>query len=296
MTWIGWLIERLERAWFPPKRNFRRELVLGFVVAGVVVGGLGVGYFLLRSYLRQAFFLGFFLVEVFLIFNFLSLRTLLRRGGEVQVALQRGDLPRARAGLRHLVGRDTEHLSQWEVVRGCLESLAENFNDGVVAPLFYIFFLGGLGGLIYKATNTLDSMLGYRDYRYFFFGFASAKLDDILNFLPARLSVFPLSLAAFILGYSGWGALRVALRDARLHPSPNSGWPESTLAGALGVRLGGVNYYQGKREERPFLGDPIKELTSGRIGEALSLIKIAGWLTVGFLGGIGILVGKFWLG
>ena len=291
---IGKLIEGLEKALFPQERHFRREFVLGFVVVVAMVGGLGVSYFFLRRFLRSYSLFLFSVVEVYLIFNFLSLRTLLRRGEEVRKALDEGDLPRARKSLKHLVGRDTEYLSEWEVVRGCVESLAESFNDGVMAPLFYISLFGALGGLIYKTTNTLDSMLGYRDFRYFFFGFASARFDDILNFLPARLSILFIACAASVLGRWGRSALSVAFRDARKHESPNAGWPESAMAGALGVRLGGVNYYGGKREETAFLGDFVLDLTPERIGEALSIVRLGSFLALGFFTVISILVGRIW--
>lgn len=271
---IGHLIEFLERLLFPRERNFKREFILGFVVLGLVAGGLGVGYFFLRRFLSQVAPALFVAVEVYFIFYFLAIRTLLERGREVEEALEDGDLPRAREALRHLVGRDTERLSEWEVVRGCVESLAENFNDGIVAPLFYIALFGALGGLVYKAVNTLDSMLGYKDFRYYFFGFASARADDVLNFIPARLSAVFIALAALFCGRFFKGAVLCALRDARKHPSPNAGWPESAMAGALGVRLGGVNYYQGKREERPFLGDPLLDLVPARIREARRIVAV----------------------
>jgi cobalamin biosynthesis protein CobD/CbiB len=228
---IGKLIAGLEKILFPRERHFRREFVLGFVVVGMMVGGLGVGFFFLRRFLYSYSLLLFSAVEVYLIFNFLSLRTLLRRGREVKTALDEGDLPQARKNLKSLVGRDTDHLSEWE---------------------------------------------------------------DVLNFLPARLSVIFIALAASILGRWGKNALFVALRDARKHQSPNAGWPESAMAGALGVRLGGVNYYGGKREESPFLGDFILDLTPERIGEALSIVRLSSFLALGFLVVVSILVGKVW--
>lgn len=291
---IGKLIEGLEKILFPRERHFRREFALGFVVVGIMVGGLGVVYFFLRRFLYSYSLLLFSAVEIYLIFNFLSLRTLLRRGEEVKQALEIGDLPGARKNLKNLVGRDTDHLSEWEVVRGCVESLAENLNDGVMAPLFYISLFGALGGLIYKVANTLDSMLGYKDFRYFFFGFASARLDDILNFIPARLSILFIALAASILGRWGRSALFVAFRDARKHKSPNAGWPESAMAGALGVRLGGVNYYGGKREEAAFLGDFVLDLTPERIGEALSIVRLSSFLVLSFFVVLSILIGRVW--
>lgn len=271
---IGSCIALLERLLFPKVRNFKREFVLGFVVLGVVAGGLGVGYFFLRRWLAQVAPIAFLAVEVYLIFHILAIRTLLVRGREVEEALEAKDLPRAREALKHLVGRDTEHLSEWEIVRGCVESLAENFNDAIVAPLFYIALFGALGGLVYKAVNTLDSMLGYRDFRYYFFGFASARADDVANFIPARLSAVFIALSALFCGRFFKGALLCAFRDARKHPSPNAGWPESAMAGALGVRLGGVNYYQGRREERPFLGDPLLDLIPARIREARTIVAV----------------------
>jgi len=291
---IGKLIESLEKLIFPRERHYRRELVMGFVIVVVMVGGLGTGFFFLRRFLYSYSPLLLSVVEVYFIFNFLSLRTLLRRGEEVKEALEEGDMPRARKNLKHLVGRDTNYLSEQEVVRGCVESLAESFNDGVVAPLFYISLLGALGGLIYKVTNTLDSMLGYKNSRYFCFGFASARWDDLLNFIPARLSVLFISFAAFLLGHRGENALLVAFRDARKHQSPNSGWPESAMAGALGVRLGGVNYYGGKREESAFLGDFIVDLAPERIGEALSVVRLGSFLALGFLGALSIVIGRIW--
>ncbi|MCX7950162.1 MAG: adenosylcobinamide-phosphate synthase CbiB [Treponemataceae bacterium] len=273
---IGLLIEKLEGLLFPKKRNFRQEFVLGFVLLLVLLGGLGTGYFLLGRFLWRRFPVIFFAVELYLMFSFLALRTLRRRGEEVKEALERGDLPEARRRLRHLVGRDTEHLSEWEVVRGCVESLAENFSDGFLAPLFYMSILGALGGLLYKITNTLDSMIGHKDFRYFFFGFASARFDDILNFVPARLSVLFIALGTLFAGGNVRRVFLCAFRDAGKHESPNAGWPESGMAGALGVRLGGVNYYGGKREEMAFLGDPLQDLTVEKIDEALTIIHRGG--------------------
>ena len=174
---IGKLIESLEKLDFSPRAPLSaRELVMGFVIVVVMVGGLGTGFFFLRRFLYSYSPLLLSVVEVYFIFTFLSLRTLLRRGEEVKEALEEGDMPRARKNLKHLVGRDTNYLSEQEVVRGCVESLAESFNDGVVAPLFYISLLGALGRLIYKVTNTLDSMLGYKNSRYFCFGFGLCSM------------------------------------------------------------------------------------------------------------------------
>ncbi|BER91268.1 adenosylcobinamide-phosphate synthase CbiB [Atrimonas thermophila] len=280
VVWVGKAIEKLERLLFPQHRSFRKEFILGFVVVFLLVGGTGLAYGFLGWFMRKNLPLVYWMVEIYLVFSLLAFRSLWLSGKKVFLALQKGNLEEARKNLRNLVGRDTEHLAEWEVVRACVESLAENFNDAVVAPLFYASLFGGLGILIYKVVNTLDSMLGYRDFRYFFFGFASARLDDLLNFIPARLSALFLGIAALLLGKSPKRALTTAFQYARFHPSPNAGWPEAAMAGALGVRLGGVNYYQGKREERPFLGEALRELVPERIEEALSLLWLGSWFAL----------------
>ncbi|HSV30799.1 MAG TPA: adenosylcobinamide-phosphate synthase CbiB [Atribacteraceae bacterium] len=290
VAWIGRLIDALERIFFPKVRNFKKEFVFGFIVVFLTVGGLGTGYYFLARFLRGVHPGLFWALEIYFIFHFLAFYTLSRRGREVKRSLEGGDLAAARRKLRHLVGRDTAHLSEREMVRGTLESLAENFSDGFVAPLFYIAIFGALGGLVYKTINTLDSVLGHKDYRYYFFGFASARVDDVASFIPARLSVLFVALAASVLGAFGREAIESAWRDARRHPSPNAGWPEAALAGALGVRLGGSNYYQGKREDRPFMGEPRRELTPMRIDEALWALKVASFLTMAVFAWIPIIL------
>ncbi|WP_236713113.1 adenosylcobinamide-phosphate synthase CbiB [Neomoorella mulderi] len=182
-----------------------------------------------------------------------------------------GDLLRARQQVGYIVGRDTANLSEGEVVRATVETVAENTSDGVIAPLFY-FFLGGVPlAMAYRAVNTLDSMLGYKNDRYLFFGRAAARLDDLANYLPARLTGIALCVAAALLGY-GWRAWTIMLRDARRHPSPNSGFPEAAVAGALGVQLGGLNYYQGIPSRRPLIGEARQGLRKEHIWQAVYLM------------------------
>jgi adenosylcobinamide-phosphate synthase len=191
--------------------------------------------------------------------------------------VEKGRLAEARSRLGRIVGRDTEGLPAPEVLRGALETVAENSSDGVVAPLFFLGLGGVLGwgpllGLAYKAVNTLDSMVGYRNERYENFGKASALLDDLANWVPARLTVLLVAAASALLGEDGRGALRVAWRDGRLHKSPNSGYPEASFAGALGVRLGGTNTYAGVPRPSPHIGDPGPPLAPGHVLRALRLL------------------------
>jgi len=182
----------------------------------------------------------------------LGSRSLRAEARSVQARLRVDDLPAARERLTHLVGRDPSQLGADEIARACVESVAENTSDAVVAPLFW-GALAGVPGLIgYRAVNTLDAMVGHRSSRYDKFGWASARLDDVANVVPARLTA---ALVALVCGAGGRRAWRVARRDGLSHPSPNSGLCEAAFAGALGVRLGGRNVYGGRVEERPAIGD-----------------------------------------
>jgi adenosylcobinamide-phosphate synthase len=181
--------------------------------------------------------------------------------------LNAGDLDAARLAVGKIVGRDVERLDEGGVAAAAIESLAESFNDGVVAPLFW-FVIGGLPGLfVYKAVNTADSLIGHREPRWRSFGWASARFDDVLNWIPARLAGVLVALA----GKGGW---RIMLRDARKHASPNAGWPEAAMAGALGVRLGGLAWYDGAPSERPILGEG-RATVAADLRRALKVYRLA---------------------
>jgi adenosylcobinamide-phosphate synthase len=183
------------------------------------------------------------------------------------------------------VGRDTAALSEEEIVRATLESVSENTSDGIVAPLVYLAVGGPALAMAYKAINTLDSMIGYRTDRYREFGWASARLDDLANWIPARLTAVAMSLAAALRLGTGFASWRMCWRDARHHPSPNSGWPEAAMAGALGVQLGGRNVYGGVAEMRPILGDPVTSCCVSHIPVALEIMGLAcGMLVLILLG------------
>lgn len=198
--------------------------------------------------------------SLYLSFACLAARSLHGESAKVAAALGRGDIAGARQALSMIVGRDTEHLPEPEIWRGAVETVAENSSDGVIAPLLFLMLAGPLGGLCYKAVNTLDSMVGYKNERYLIFGRASARFDDLLNLIPARLTGLLICCTAPLVGLSGGGGLSMMLRDGGNHSSPNSGIPEAAAAGALGVRLGGTNRYFGKEVEKPTIGDPLKPL------------------------------------
>ena len=200
----------------------------------------------------------------------------------VAAALERGGLPAGREAVRHIVGRDPLRLDVHGVARAAIESLAENFSDGVVAPACWYLLFGLPGLFAYKMANTLDSMIGHRTVRYRAFGWAAARFDDLLNLLPARLSGLLLAMAAIFAGDSNAGrAFATMLRDARKHHSPNAGWPEAAMAGALGVALAGPRDYAEERVEDPWLGSGTPLAGPADIARALRLYGLACLLLAG---------------
>lgn len=183
-------------------------------------------------------------------------------------------LSAARTAVSMIVGRDTENLDEKGIVKAAVETVAENTSDGVIAPLFYMFLFGPVGGFFYKAVNTMDSMVGYKNDKYKYLGTFAAKLDDVVNFIPARLSAILMILAAGILGQDMVGAWKIFIRDRKNHASPNSAQTEAVCAGALGVQLAGNAYYFGKLYEKPIIGDAKRDIE-------VKDIKRANWLMYG---------------
>lgn len=260
---VRWLEPRLRRTGLPLRGA---GVVLAVVMA---IGAWVVTWALVRAASLVHPWLGL-AVSVWLFGSCLAARSLAEHALAVWRPLVAGDLSEARRKLSWIVGRDTAGLDAAEIARGAVETVAESTCDGVIAPLFWGLVGGAPLAMAYKAANTLDSMVGHKDDRYREFGWASARLDDVMNLVPARLSALLLALVAL----SGRAA-RTALRDASAHPSPNSGWPEAAMAGALGVRLGGVNYYDGVPEARAHMGEPLRVLTAKDIVRAVRLMYLA---------------------
>jgi adenosylcobinamide-phosphate synthase len=251
---IGRMITGLERIL---RRAIRSERLGGIILLTIVVGSV---YAATRMVLFGAFTLHpviGYAVSVYISFTCLALRSLHSESKLVADRLVAGDLEGARHYLSRIVGRDTEQLDEAEIWRALVETVAENTSDGVIAPLFYLMIGGPALGLSYKAVNTLDSMVGYKNERYFRFGWASARFDDLANWLPARLTGFLMAAAAPIVGLPGRRAFRTMFRDGKNHSSPNSGIPEAATAGALGVKLGGANRYFGVIVEKPTIGEAL---------------------------------------
>ncbi len=208
---------------------------------------------------------------------FIALKSLIKAGKEVENFVLISDLNSARKKLKALVGRDTERLSEKEIRIAIIESLAENLNDGIIAPIFY-FIVGGFPFLVlYKTVNTLDSMVGYKNERYLNFGWFAARTDDLFNFIPARLSGLSIIWGSAMLSglKSVKRAFKIMLRDGRKHMSPNSGIPEAAIAGALGIRVGGPNYYGGVLVEKPYIGEPISEVDNLKVELAQKIVLLS---------------------
>lgn len=203
--------------------------------------------------------------------------------------LAAGDLAEARRRVGAIVGRDTDRLDEAGVIRAAVESVAESTVDGVTAPVFFALLAGPVGAMVYRAVNTLDSMFGHLDERYRRFGWAAARTDDLANYIPARLTAPLVCLAAWLCRLRAGQSLRILLRDGRHHASPNSGLTEAAMAGALGVQLGGVNYYDGQPLEKPTIGDAAAPLSAQHIRRANVLMFVAAGLFLA--GGVALRLG-----
>lgn len=243
VIWIGAAIAALERRWNAGDATRRRAMGVALLaLVASIVGAIG---WAVEAWAGNGFAVGLVIV---IATTGLAQRSLDDHVRAVASPLLRGDVDAARAAVGRIVGRDTAALDESGIAVAATESLAESFCDGVVAPAFW-FLIGGLPGLlICKVVNTADSMIGHRDARYLHFGWAAARTDDLLNFIPARISAVLVCLA----GMGGW---RTMLRDARHHASPNGGWPEAAMAGVLGRTLGGPVRYDGEPANRAWLGD-----------------------------------------
>lgn len=212
------------------------------------------------------------LLESLICWQMLAVKSLRKESMKVYKALAADDVERARADVSMIVGRDTDVLDKEGIIRAAVETVAENTSDGVIAPLFYMFVGGGWLAMAYKAVNTMDSMIGYRNEKYLYFGRAAAKADDAANYIPARLSALLMIAASALLGLDYKNAVRIFRRDRYCHKSPNSAQTESVCAGALRVRLAGEAWYFGVRHEKPYIGDDIRKVCGEDIQTANRLM------------------------
>ena len=286
---MGRLIKALEGALNRPQTGSVARRFLGVVT---VFCTIGVTWTVSFAVLRWALLLSpwvFAAASIGLTWTTLAWKGLRTAGENVYRALTEQGILEARQQIGRYVGRETGALSAADVIRAAVETVAENTVDAVVSPLFFACLGGAPLALVYRAINTMDSMLGNRDERYRDFGWAAARLDDVVNYVPARLCGGLLLAAVWLSGLPAGRAWRVMRRDAHRHPSPNGGIPESLAAGALGVQLGGVNVYGGVPQRRALLGDPLRGLEPGDIRSAVRILEWLGWLCLALVAGGGLL-------
>lgn len=259
IIYIGKLISFYEKFFY----RFKNKKIAGFVFTFCVLGTVGIIIWLIiKICLFNSVLL--FIVNTFILYTSLSCKSLKVESRKVIEALRNNDLILARKYLSYIVGRDTENLNKEQILKAVIETVAENIIDGIIAVFFfmiigYFFNISAILVYLYKTVSTLDSMVGYKNEKYIKFGYTSAKLDDILNFIPARMGSIILLFSGFILGYNIKEGFRIFKRDRKNHSSPNSAHSESVIAGLLGVRLGGGNYYFGKYIIKPYIGDETRQ-------------------------------------
>lgn len=290
VRWIGNLINAVQRA---VRRVCHSDLALRIGGGVMWLAVVGLTYAVAWGVLHLAAsvhpWLGFG-VEVWMIFTALAGRCLAQSAQAVERPLRAGDLAESRIKLSWIVGRDTSQLQPEQINRAVVETVAENTVDGIIAPLFFLLLGGAPLAMAYKAVNTLDSMVGYKHEKYRAIGMVSARLDDVVNFIPARLSWLLIGLAAFICRDNGARALHIGWRDRKNHSSPNCAWSEATVAGALGIHLGGPNDYFGERVNKPWIGDEHRPIAIDDISRTIRLMWVASTLAL-----LLFMAVRFWL-
>ncbi len=258
------------------RKEFWQGIGLVFIVLTIVAAA--VSFLLFMAY-RLHTLLGV-VAECVMTYQILAVKCLKVESMKVYHCLKDDDLEQARKAVSMIVGRDTEHLDEEGVAKAAIETVAENTSDGVLAPMLYLAAGGPILGFLYKAVNTMDSMVGYKNDKYLYFGRAAAKLDDLVNFLPARISAFLMIAASFLAGsrFSGTGAWRIYIRDRNKHASPNSGQTEAVCAGALSIRLAGDAEYFGRTVKKPYIGEALREAEYEDIKRVNRLMYLTAWL------------------
>ena len=271
---IGKIISAGEKVLLRKKYKFLAGAVLNIFTVSITYTLM---YLISKSVKISVFFM---IIEIYLMYTIFSINSLAREGNRVYRILKEGDIEKARKDLSYLVSRDTEMMDEKMIIRSTMETISENTVDGIVAPMFYMF-LGGMPlAMAYKAINTLDSMVGYKNEKYMDFGKFSAKVDDAANFIPARITGILIVLASMILGYDYKNSLKIFIRDRKNHSSPNSAHSEASVAGALGVQFGGKVSYFGKETDKPTIGDKTKEFELEDIRKNIRIMYVTSFLSL----------------
>jgi len=279
IRWMGKAIELLE----PAFRKVSKSLYVSgtFFAILLILATWAITFIFVIFAYKLSLMLGI-VIEIVIIYWCISARSLRQSAMEVSRSLVSNKIDEAKKKVSLIVGRDVEKLTERGIVKSTIETVAENLVDGVISPLFFAVIGGAPLAIAYKMVNTLDSMVGYKNDKYIHFGKAAARIDDIANFIPARVCVPVISFAAQILSGKGLPALKTAIKEGKNHSSPNAGFPEASFAGAMGVKLGGPNYYHGKLVHKPYIGKLFGEADIEHIKKACDLMMLSSvlWLVI----------------
>lgn len=278
IRYIGKLASNMEKLWRNVfKKNLKIAGFFAWLFIVFITFGVTLGIVHIANKINPI--LGT-VVSGILIYFCISAKGLKVEGLKVIKILKEGDIVKARKQLSYIVGRDTENLDEEAIVRAVVETVAENMSDGIIAPLFFAGIGGAPLAFLYKAVNTCDSMFGYKNEKYKDFGFFSAKLDDVFNYIPARLTAYLIVISSFILRLNCKNSFKIYKRDRYNHSSPNSAHPEAAVAGALNIMLGGDNYYFGKIVQKPRIGDDIEKITLNKVYLVNKILYLSSFLGI----------------
>lgn len=271
---MGKLIAILDKILRKDTASEPTKLVCGFILVAILLAfsyGFTYGILYLLTTLKCPTWLNIIIQAIILSFM-VSPKSLAKAGREIYQELITNNLNAARQKVNYIVSRDANRMNEQDITRATVETVAENIVDGIISPFFF-FFIGGLPlAVLYRMSNTMDAMIGYKNDKYLYFGRTAARVDDVLNFIPARITGILLVFVAYFCHFNAKNALKMMLRDAKKHPSPNGGYTEATVAGALGIRLGGINYYFGRESFRAYMGEPFEKLSAKHIQQTIRLM------------------------
>ncbi|WP_340162478.1 adenosylcobinamide-phosphate synthase CbiB [Clostridium tarantellae] len=273
------------------KNEKRRERLCGGVLWVITIGVTVGTVYLILGICKYINIYLFHIVNIYFIYSSLASTCLAFEGKKIFKSLDKKDLEKSRINVSYIVGRETSNLNEEEIIKATVETVAENTVDGIISPLFYII-IGGMFGVaapmayMYKAINTLDSMVGYKNEKYMNYGFVSAKIDDLANYIPARLTAIFMIIASFILRLDYKNCIKIVKRDRRNHKSPNCAYPESAISGALGIKLGGTHVYFGKVVPKPTIGEELRKPCNNDIITTIKVMYLTSFIALVVFTGI----------
>ncbi|MEG0250430.1 MAG: adenosylcobinamide-phosphate synthase CbiB [Peptostreptococcus sp.] len=276
VIYIGKLISKLEKSL--RKLNINLKLA-GALLCLILISSVAlITYIVCKLASINVYFKIF--ISSFIVCTCMSTKCLADEGRKIYDTFEKKDIEISRKQLSYIVGRDTSSLDESEIIRATVETIAENTVDGTISPMFYAFIGGPVLSMVYKAVNTMDSMIGYKNERYIDFGMVAARLDDVFNYIPARISVISFTIASFILRYDYKSCIKIAIRDRKNHKSPNCAYSEAAVAGALGIELGGTNIYFGQKVYKPTIGDKKREIVKEDILRTNKLLYMSTFISL----------------